>query len=196
MKFKLPKDYGDITLRQMVAFMEAKTQVQQLMAITGFPQLHVMDFKQKESDLVVESFSAASNIGTPRHEQTFLVEGMRLGFIPDMDALSLREYIDLDSYAKEIWKGGDVVNYKYLPDLLCILFRPVNSMLGEYYDIDPYNVDRLPRYKRYIESMTMDRVNGALVFFSTLLSDLIVSSLDYLEQEMRTKMETLQHQAV
>jgi hypothetical protein len=195
MKFKLPKDYGDITLRQMVAFMEAKTQVQQLMAITGFPQLHVMDFKQKESDLVVESFSAASNIGTPRHEQTFLVEGMRLGFIPDMDALSLREYIDLDSYAKEIWKGGEVVNYKYLPDLLCILFRPVNSMLGEYYDIDPYNVDRLPRYKRYIESMTMDRVNGALVFFSTLLSDLIVSSLDYLEQEMRTKMETLQHQA-
>lgn len=194
MKFKLPKDYGDITLRQMVAFMEAKTQVQQLMAITGFPQLHVMDFKQKEADLIIESFTNASNIGTPRHEQTFLVDGMRLGFIPDLDALSLREYIDLDSYAKEIWKGGEVVNYKYLPDLLCILFRPVNSMLGEYYDIDPYNVDRLPRYKRYIESMTMDRVNGALVFFSTLLSDLIVSSLDYLEAEMKMKMETIQRQ--
>ena len=194
MKFKLPKDYGDITLRQMVAFMEAKTQVQQLMAITGFPQLHVMDFKQKEADLIIESFTNASNIGTPRHEQTFLVEGMRLGFIPDLDALSLREYIDLDSYAKEIWKGGEVVNYKYLPDLLCILFRPVNSMLGEYYDIDPYNVDKLPRYKRYVESMTMDRVNGAMVFFSNFLNDLIVSSLDYLEQEMKTKMETLQHQ--
>ena len=195
MKFKLPKDYGDITLRQMVAFMEAKTQVQQLMAITGFPQLHVMDFKQKEADLIIESFTNASNIGTPRHEQTFLVDGMRLGFIPDLDALSLREYIDLDSYAKEIWKGDCTINYKYFPDLLCILFRPVNSMLGEYYDIDPYTVDKLPRYKRYIDSMTMDRVNGAMVFFSNFLSDLIVSSLDYLEQEMRTKMETLQHQA-
>jgi len=176
MKFKLPKDYGDITLRQMVAFMEAKTQVQQLMAITGFPQLHVMDFKQKEADLIIESFTNASNIGTPRHEQTFLVEGMR-------------------SYAKEIWKGDGTINYKYFPDLLCILFRPVNSMLGEYYDIDPYNVDKLPRYKRYVDSMTMDRVNGAMVFFSNFLSDLIVNSLDYLEQEMRTKMETLQHQA-
>ncbi len=165
MKFKLPKDYGDITLRQMVSFMEAKTQVQQLMAITGFPQLHVMDFKQKEADLIIESFTNASNIGTPRHEQTFLVEGMRLGFIPDLDALSLREYIDLDSYAKEIWKGDGTINYKYFPDLLCILFRPVNSMLGEYYDIDPYNVDKLPRYKRYVDSMTMDRVNGAMVFF-------------------------------
>ena len=196
MKFKLPRDYGDITLRQMVSFMEAKTQVQQLMAITGFPQLHVMDFKQKEADLIIESFTSASNIGTPRHEQTFLVEGMRLGFIPDLDALSLREYIDLDSYAKEIWKGDGTINYKYFPDLLCILFRPVNSMLGEYYDIDPYNVDKLPRYKRYVESMTMDRVNGAMVFFSNFLNDLIVSSLDYLEAEMRMKMETIQHQAV
>lgn len=194
MKFKLPRDYGDITLRQMVAFMEAKTQVQQLMAITGFPQLHVIDFKQKEADLIIESFTTASNIGTPRHEQTFLVEGMRLGFIPDLDALSLREYIDLDSYAKEIWKGDSTINYKYFPDLLCILFRPVNSMLGEYYDIDPYNVDRLPRYKRYVESMTMDRVNGAMVFFSSFLNDLIVSSLDYLEAEMKMKMETIQHQ--
>jgi hypothetical protein len=69
-------------------------------------------------------------------------------------------------------------------------------MLGEYYDIDPYNVDKLPRYKRYVESMTMDRVNGAMVFFSNFLNDLIVSSLDYLEAEMRMKMETIQHQAV
>jgi hypothetical protein len=44
--------------------------------------------------------------------------------------------------------------------------------------------------------MTMDRVNGAMVFFSSFLNDLIVSSLDYLEQEMRTKMETIQRQAV
>lgn len=193
MKYKLPRHYGDITLRQMVAFMESKTQVQQLMAITGFPQLHVVDFKQKEADLIVESFTAASNFGTPRHEQTFLIEGMRLGFIPDLDAMSLREYIDIDSFAKEIWKGEEV-NYKYFPDLLAILFRPVKEMLGDYYTIEPYNVDNVARYKRYIEWMTMDRVNGCMVFFSTLLNDLIVSSLDYLVKETEMMTETLKHQ--
>lgn len=195
MKYKLPKHYGEITLRQMVAYMESKTQVQQLMAITGFPQLHVVDFKQKEADLIVESFSSASNYGTPRHEQTFLIDGMRLGFIPDLDAMSLREYIDIDSFAKEIWKGGDIINYKFLPDLLAILFRPVKEMLGEYYTIEPYNVDNVARYRRYIESMTMDRVNGAMVFFSNLLSDLVVSSLDYLTEETMRTMSTLQPQA-
>lgn len=195
MKYKLPKHYGEITLRQMVAYMESKTQVQQLMAITGFPQLHVVDFKQKEADLIVESFSSASNYGTPRHEQTFLIDGMRLGFIPDLDAMSLREYIDIDSFAKEIWKGGDLINYKFLPDLLAILFRPVKEMLGEYYTIEPYNVDNVARYRRYIESMTMDRVNGAMVFFSNLLNDLVVSSLDYLVEETRTMISTIQHQA-
>lgn len=195
MKYKLPKHYGDITLRQMVSFMEAKTQVQQLMAITGFPQLHVVDFKQKEADLIVESFTAASNFGTPRHEQTFLIDGMRLGFIPDMDAMSLREYIDIDSYAKEIWKGGEMLNYKFIPELMAILFRPVKAMLGEYYDIEPYNVDNVARYKRYIESMSMDRVNGAMVFFSNLLNDLIVNSMDYLVAETETMMKTIQLQA-
>lgn len=194
MKYKLPKHYGEITLRQMVAYMESKTQVQQLMAITGFPQLHVVDFKQKEADLIVESFSTASNYGTPRHEQTFLIDGMRLGFIPDLDAMSLREYIDIDSFAKEIWKGGDIINYKFLPDLLAILFRPVKEMLGEYYTIEPYNVDNVARYRRYVESMTMDRVNGAMVFFSNLLSDLVVSSLDYLTEETMRTMSTLQPQ--
>jgi len=37
----------------------------------------------------------------------------------------------------------------------------------------------------------MDRVNGALVFFSTIANELMRDSLTYLEQEMKTAMEQI-----
>jgi len=46
----------------------------------------------------------------------------------------------------------------------------------------------------YVEQMTLEQLNGAMLFFSTLLNELSNTSLDYLETEVKKLTEELTEQ--
>ena len=194
MQVSLPKNYNTITLKQYVDFMCAKTDVTKAMVATGKTREEVESMLFQTIDFINETFYDACEVGTPRHEQTFGAGGMHIGFIPDLNSLSFKEFVDLDALSNQVWtKEG--VNFKELPRLMAILFRPIEAKVGKYYTLKPYSGDSIPTYIDYINQMTMDRVNGALVFFSTIERESLLNSQAYSLQQMRMMMmETIPHQ--
>lgn len=195
MEVSLPKNYNTITLKQYVDFMCAKTDVTKAMVATGKTREEVESMLFQTIDFINETFYDACEVGTPRHEQTFGAGGMHIGFIPDLNSLSFREFVDLDALSNQVWTS-EGVNFKELPRLMAILFRPIEAKVGKYYTLKPYSADSIPTYIDYINQMTMDRVNGALVFFSTIERESLLNSQAYSLKQMRMMMmETSQLQA-
>ena len=83
------------------------------------------------------------------------MNGVEYGFIPDLDELSLGEYIDLD---------GNISKWEQMHIAMNVLYRPIkNSKAGKYNIVD-YDVNFPEGYKRYAFGMQL------LVhfFFSTI----------------------------
>ena len=163
-EINLPKTYDRITLQTFCDFHNAKTDIKRMMVITGKTKDQCEQMQFNTIDTIITMFEEAMEVGTPKHQNQFNVGAMKLGFIPDMNGLSFREYVDLDALSKTIWKEGEV-NYTELPRLMSILFRPVVASVGEHYTIAKYDSSKINDYLPYIKQMTMDRINGALVFF-------------------------------
>ena len=195
MEVSLPKNYNTITLKQYVDFMCAKTDVSKAMIATGKTRKEVESMLYQTIDFINESFYDACEVGTPKHEQTFGAGGMHIGFVPDINSLSFGEFVDLDALSNQVWTS-EGVNFKELPRLMAILFRPIEAKVGKFYTLKPYSADSIPTYIDYINQMTMDRVNGALVFFSTIEREsLLNSQVSSLKQMRMMMMETFPHQA-
>ncbi len=101
------------------------------------------------------------------------------GFIPDINKISFGEWLDLDTNCKDFPKN--------LPKLLSILYRPISSEIGTKYKIEQYTADHLANAKDF-ESMPLSIANGALLFFSTIESELVTTSLSYLEQQIQANL--------
>lgn len=184
--FAIPQRISDVTVEQFVAFQTLKTDVARAAVATGKKQKEIEGLTFHAIDTIVTLFEEVCEQTTAKHEQTFVVEAMRLGFIPDLNAMSFREYVDLEMLSQAVWtKEG--INYKELPRLLAILFRPVKRKLGVHYELEEYDAAKVDQYVYFINKMTCDRVNGALVFFSTVVKELHNSSQVYLIQQLTKK---------
>jgi hypothetical protein len=191
MKISVPQRYDDITLGDFVRYHSLKNDVDRVMLITGASKKTVESWQASTIETIVNEYATALENGTPRLE--YVIKGdVELAFVPDIDALSLREHIDLDTYAQAIWRDKEHLDYTHLPNLMAILYRPVKSRFGKWYELEQYDVDRVKYYLEPVKSLTMAQVHGVMVFFSTILSELVKSSVHYLEDEMMTMRHQLE----
>jgi hypothetical protein len=83
------------------------------------------------------------------------------------------EYVDLESI------GQEVENWH---KLMCILYRPITKTFGKRYEIETYKgYDNALQYKQ----MPVGIALGAMLFFWTLGSDLLLDTLRYLKQAQK-----------
>lgn len=195
MKLNIPATYSSITLGQFVKVMTAKGYVEKACAITGASKKVVRDLPQETVDKIISLWDQVINRKTVRHDNTFKLSifGKRLGIIPDFKGMSLGEDIDARTYSDGIW-GSENPNYHDLPKLMALLFRPVTYKVGRYYEIEPYDNERV-RHQDLVNRITMDRVEGALLFFSIIAKQQIDTLPQYLlgkaEKELREAKEML-----
>ena len=108
----------------------------------------------------------------PKHVQRFKMNGVEYGFIPDLNEMSLGEYVDLDNNASK-WEMMHVA--------MNVLYRPIKvSRLGKY-SIEDYSVSDPEKMK----DMPLDAAIGSLFFFYNLgmeLSRDTILSLDNQQQ--------------
>jgi hypothetical protein len=177
MRVEIPKTLDDVTLRTYIAYMKAKTDAERIAAYTGVKRKLIEDWTYDAVNKTLELIERSVADCTPIHQSTFRIEGRLFGFIPDMDLLTMREHVDAETWAQEIWKG-ETVNWSHMPQLMAVLFRPVTAQLGQYYDIEKYSMESAKRYVETIKSMRMSQVQGALVFFSTIARDCVTDTLE------------------
>lgn len=90
----------------------------------------------------------------------FTLNGVKYGFIPNLEKITTGEYIDLQNY---------LGNPEDLHKAAAVMFRPITKEYGKYYDIAPYTGSGADEMK----DAPLGVVNGALVFFYDLVNDLL-----------------------
>ena len=104
----------------------------------------------------------------PELIRTFKIGGVEYGMIPNLDDISLGEYIDLDTYIGD-WQNMQIA--------MNVLYRPINKKIGDKYTIVDYDVDA----KEKLEHIPMDIVLGSIFFLYNLGIELSMVMVDYLE---------------
>ena len=128
-------------------------------------------FKMKATDVYrITNILADMFEQKPKLVQRFTMDGVEYGFIPNLDDMSLGEYIDLDTHLSS-WENMHLA--------MAVLYRPVTNTLKHKYLIADYEAKDQDKMK----NMPMDVVLGSMLFFYRLGIDLSRVMTNYLEQE-------------
>ena len=167
LEINIPTELSDITLRQYQKFLKTQEQVKsmtelQCIMIEIFCNLRpdmakLMNFNQVEK--ITAELTAMFN-DTPPLVQRFTMNGVEYGFIPELDDMTLGEYIDLDTYISDIDSLQVAMN---------VLYRPIVHKHKHKYTIKDYD----PTTKNAMLNMPLDAVLSSMFFFSEFRNGLI-----------------------
>ena len=138
-------------------------------------------------DIIKIKWSSVSKIANSINElfekdhkliRTFSLNGVEYGFIPNLDDMTLGEYIDLDN---------SVSDWQEMHKAMAVLFRPVTYKKGDMYLIKDYQAEEVDELKH----MPLDVVLGSLFFFYNLRKELLNTIPSYLKLEMQKKGMTI-----
>ena len=115
----------------------------------------------------------------PQHIVQFKMNGVKYGFIPDLDELSLGEYIDLDN---------NISKWDQIHIAMNVLYRPIKDSKGNNYNIKDYDTSDSDKMK----NMPLSAAMGSIFFFYNLGLELSRDTI--LSSNNRTEMEGIQEQ--
>tara|TARA_R110000765_G_scaffold159224_2_gene262991 strand:- start:307 stop:924 length:618 start_codon:yes stop_codon:yes gene_type:complete len=175
---QLPEDISDITLEQSQKYLAiirredisiADKTKRIIVLFTGLKRREVDLIDLQDYDVIVNQINKALDLDVA-FEHRFFLNGIEYGFIPNLDEITAGEYIDLSSY-------GD--SPASLHKVLAIMFRPIilSDAFGNY-EIETYSANS--EYATRMKQAPMNIVNGMLVFFCLLSSELQIHTLKYI----------------
>jgi hypothetical protein len=169
--------YSDQTLGTYVDFMAAgEDTVSQIQAITGLKRDDIRKIDMATIDKIVSAYADGLRNDEKIFKQFIDIDGVKFGFHPNLKSMTFGEWLDLSELSK---------NFPHqLPELMCILYRPVTAEINLQYKIEEYDSDVHLKYAPQMRKLNLANVNAALLFFSTLRSDLVNSTPEYLEAEL------------
>ena len=118
---------------------------------------------------------------TPKRVEQFTMNGVQYGFIPDLDEMSLGEYVDLDGSASD-WNNMHIA--------MNVLYRRIKIKKSGKYNIVDYNVENPEKMK----DMPLDAAIGSLFFFYNLGMELSKHTILYSSNQV--EMEAYQEQLI
>jgi hypothetical protein len=178
--------YSDQTLGTYVDFMAAgEDTVSQIQAITGLKRDDIRKIDVTQIEKIVTAYANGLKNDEKVFQKFIEIDGIKFGFHPNLKSMTFGEWLDLSELSK---------NFPHqLPELMCILYRPVTAEINMQYKIEDYDSDVHLKYAPQMRKMNLANVNAALLFFSTLKNDLVSNTPEYLEQELeRLKREISQ----
>ena len=187
-EINVPSSLSEITLEQYQKFAKVNTEENQdtsfLMhkMVEIFCNLELRDIAKIKYNYIKSVLSTINDAFDVDHKliTTFKLDGVEYGFIPVLDEMTLGEYIDLDTNFSD-WQN--------MHKAMAVLYRPIEFKKGERYTIKEYTAKE---DAMKMKQMPLDIVMGCMSFFLTLNSELLTTTLNYLEKTMDQEMTTLQ----
>ena len=141
----------------------------------GVSLKEVSSIRKQDFNKITEIIGNAFAEETPliRH---FELDGIEFGFVPNLDKISIGEYIDIES---------NVSGFKNMHKAMAVLYRPVTKKHKEKYQVEEYVGH--DEYAEAMKYMPLNAALGAMVFFYRLEKDLLNTTLKCLEEEKDNK---------
>lgn len=185
-KIQLPENIGDITLEQSQKYLaivsrediiniEKTKRIIKLFTGLNRKEVELIDIDSYNTIVAQINKALDSDV---EFKHRFFLGAKEFGFVPNLDEITAGEYIDLSTY------GTSPEN---LHKVMSVLFRPI--VLDDSYDnyeIETYSANS--EYAEIMKDAPMNIVNGMLVFFCLLSSELqlhILKSTEVAQAEAR-----------
>jgi len=192
-KIQIPSSLSEITLKQYKKFLKVQKNVKEekflnakmIEIFCNIALDKVMLLKLKDSQEIISILSNMFN-EKPKLVTRFKLNKVDYGFHPQLDELTLGEYIDLDTFI------GDWEN---MEKAMNVLYRPVTIKLKDKYNIDDYKLGT----EVALIDMPMDAVMSSIFFLWSLgldLSKIMTNSLEQEETEILTQYLSSQESGV
>jgi len=136
---------------------------------------------QEAIDISLEIFAVLRQ--EPKFVDRFELEGVKYGFIPNLEDLSLGEYIDLETYLKEP---------KDLNKAASVMYRPVTKEYGNLYDIENYKAS--VESQRLMLKAPIGIISQGTVFFYSIVKELLRDFQLYSQTEMSKEVQEITQQ--
>ena len=180
-KINIPSSLNEITLRQYKQFLDIQKEnkddrflnAKMIQVFCKVNLEQVMLLKLSDSESIIKIISDMFE-QKPALVKKFKLGKTEYGFHPELDAMTLGEYIDLDTFISD-WDN--------MEKAMNVLYRPVLVSVKERYSIEDYNIDTASD----MLDMPMDAVMSAVFFLWNLgieLSTAMTNSLDNQETEL------------
>ena len=183
----VPTSLNEITLEQYQKFLKIAEEnpegnflnAKMIEIFCGIPLSDSYKLKMSSVSAIIDILNEMLNV-TPNHVEKFTLNGVQYGFIPDLDEMSLGEYIDLDN---------NIISWAEMHKAMNVLYRPIKIKKGDKYSVEDYNVSNPAALK----DMPLDAAIGAVFFFLNLGLELSKHTILYSNLE---EMEDIQEQLI
>ena len=180
----VPETWADVSLKtyqkynSIVSNLEDEDEIVlgSISALCNIPIDIIKRLKVKDIKTLYKRLSKL--ISVPVNKEVFdkiEIKGVKYGFHPNLDELTMGEFVDLEEQTKD---GVDGFH-----NVLAILYRPIIEEKGNNYNIEPYNESHIKNASLFQE-LSIDVVNGVMVFFYRLGNKFIKNSNRYLNQNL------------
>ena len=103
----------------------------------------------------------------------FKLLSVDMGFIPNLERISLGEYIDVEN---------NIVDWQTMHKAMAVLYRPVNFRSKEKYTIAPYEPS--DEVSELMKEMPLDVAMSSMVFFYALGMELLKAIPTYIQKNL------------
>ena len=190
MKLNIPSKLSEITLGQYKAYLKVAEEVKEermlgasmISIFCNLKMEKVMLLKLKDSEEIIKMLTNLFE-STPNLVRSFKLNGTEYGFLPELDEMSLGEYIDVDTYV------GDWDN---IEKAMNVFYRPILTRLKDKYSVEEYIVGN----DKNLLNMPLDAVLGAVFFLLSLGRDLSLTMMNSSEVEEAMKEALMQQQTL
>tara|TARA_X000001316_G_C920653_1_gene34845 strand:+ start:310 stop:1014 length:705 start_codon:yes stop_codon:yes gene_type:complete len=197
---EVPKDLSGITLQQYQKYlkiMDGKEDLEDnefmnlkvLEIFCGVTMKQAYNLPLSEFSFIINHIVDVFKEDTPLQRDFTLTDpkgdSVTFGFIPNLDEITLGEFVDLDNYI------GD---WEQMHKAMAVLYRPITFRKGDLYLIEDYQ--GTDKYAGIMKDSPVNVALGAVVFFYRLgnvLSDYLMDSLTNQmmeDQELKDHLET------
>jgi hypothetical protein len=174
MRVVIPTDLKEITLSQYKRYQKVVADnaddetyicIQMVAIFCNIEVSDVMKLPALEFADIVKTISQTLD-QSPALTRTFKMNGVNYGFIPNMERISLGEHATIDT----------CMGKNELTELmLSVMYRPIKRKAGDYYEIEEFTGDESLALN--FNDTPMHIVRGAMVFFWSLFSELLQTTL-------------------
>ena len=166
-EIKIPTDWTDVSIERYVKYNHAMKELEderqiiiKTISILCNISEHIVEV-MKLKDLKKIQVNLQKLIGKPVNKNIINkidINGVKYGFHPNLDELTMGEFVDVETYAKE----NDIAK------MMSVLYRPINKEEGNRYNIEPYDFDKHSDNANQFQKLSINVGNAIAVFFWTL----------------------------
>ena len=188
LELTIPTDLNEITLGQYQQFVKVKesTNDSEMLAekmiqiFCGIELKDIINIKYSEVIKLVAHFNKLFS-ETPKFTPTFKIKDMEFGFIPDLQNISFGEYVDLEENLK---------SWETYHKAMAVMYRPIKIKRKDGHEIMEYT--GTAEFSDLMKFAPLGVVLSSSVFFWNLGSELLQSTIVYLEQQIAKNPKVLE----